>query len=166
MKPDLGNHLDPRHPLQGYTRKHWSKHLQETANECQETTGLSEILKRFLGAQGPQQSSSQQYQAWCRHMSIDFYLRYKYYDNGDVQPLDKPIFGICVFGLHKLLTGWWDEALEVSQVNEWGLDLLAIAAKYGHDELCSELIDREAIYTKSWTAFMEAHSWKLSLRDK
>lgn len=141
ITPEAGNHLDPRHPLQKYTRKYWQQHLQNTPNQYQEATGLPEILKRFLGAQGPQGLSSRQYQAWCEHMRIGFYpLSYGYHK--DIQPSEKSIFGICALGFHKLLNGWWNKDVNVSQVNKPGLDLLAIAAKYGHDELCSELIDQ------------------------
>ncbi|KAL7932068.1 hypothetical protein V8C35DRAFT_308389 [Trichoderma chlorosporum] len=159
MAPDLDNHLDPRHPLQKYTAKYWLHHVQNVSSQCHEAAGLSEILKRFLGTKGPQQPSSQQYQAWCRYMSIDRPL-YNYYRD-DVQPSERSIFGICVFGLHKFLKGWWDEDLDVSQVNNWKLDLLAIAAKYGHDELCSELISRgsdihKVLDSDYGSAFMEA----------
>lgn len=146
-RPDLENHLDPRHPLQEYTRKYWLQHAQNTPDQCQKTTGLSEILKRFLGAESPQQSSSQQYQVWCRHMSIWNELDSIGHFYDDVMPLEKSIYGICVLGLDKLLKGWWDKNIDVSQVNSRGLDLLAIAAKYDHDELCSELISRGGRYT-------------------
>lgn len=161
--PDLDNHLDPRHPLQVYTRKYGLQHVQNTPNQYQGATGLSEILKRFLGAQGPQQPSSRQYQSWCKHLDISgdlhYSFGYNYYD--DVQPSEKSIFGICVFGLDKLLKGWWDEGIDVSQVNAERLDLLTIAAKYGHDDLCSELIDRgsdihKGLDSPRGSAFMEA----------
>lgn len=66
-----------------------------------------------------------------------------------------------MLGLHKLLKGWWDEDIDVSQVNAMGLDLLAIAARYGHDDLCSELIGRGSDIHRGLdggygSAFMEA----------
>lgn len=159
--PDLESYLDPRHPLQRYTREYWLQHVQNTPNDCEEATGLSEILKRFLGAEGPQQSSSRQYQAWCRHMNIERDLSYNWDLFNDLWPSEKSIFGICGFGLHKWLRGWWDKDIDVSQVNSEGLDLLAIAARYGHDELCSELISRGSDIHKELgsvhgSAFMEA----------
>ncbi|OPB41134.1 hypothetical protein A0O28_0108310 [Trichoderma guizhouense] len=159
--PDLENHLDPRHPLQKYTRKYWLQHMKITSDQCQEVAGLSEILKRFLGAEGPQQSSSQHYQAWCRHMGIRDEVEDRPFRYYDTKPTTKSIFGICVFDLHKLLTGWWDKDIDVSQVSESGLDLLAIAAGYGHDELCSELIGHgidihKELDTFFGSAFMEA----------
>ncbi|KAL6884772.1 hypothetical protein GGI43DRAFT_305265 [Trichoderma evansii] len=142
MALDLGNHLDPRHPFQRYTRKYWVQHVQNTPNQRQEATDLSEILQHFLGANGPGQPSSQQYQAWCRHMRTSNDLSYEYEQMADAEPSETSIFGVCVLGLHKLLEGWWDKDIEVSQINRYGLDLLAIAAKYGHVELCSEFINR------------------------
>ncbi|KAK4062450.1 hypothetical protein Trihar35433_9271 [Trichoderma harzianum] len=159
-RPRLENYLDPRHPLQKYARRYWLQHVQSAPDQCQDVTGLSEILKRFLGDEGPQQSSSRQYQAWCRHIGIADELRY-YHDIRDLRSSEKSIFGICVFDLHKLLAGWWDKDIDISQVNSRGLDLLAIAASYGHVELCSELISRGSDIHKELdshhgSAFMEA----------
>ncbi|KAL6863670.1 hypothetical protein J3F83DRAFT_745218 [Trichoderma novae-zelandiae] len=155
--PDFDNHLDPQHPLQEYACRYWVQHV----NQCQEATGLSEILKRFLGTKGPQQASSRQYQAWCRHNRMRYGGFISAVIRDDVQPSEKFIFGICVFGLHKLLKGWWDKDIDVSQVNSMRLDLLAIAAKYGHDDLCSELIGRgsdihKGLHSFHGSAFMEA----------
>lgn len=157
-RPDLEPYMDPRHPLQRYTRKYWLQHVQNTP--YRKATRLSEILERFLGTKGPQESSSE-YQAWYRHLIGDdgyYDGRYNYID---IEPRKQSIFGICVFGLHKLLTGWWDKDIDVSQVNEDGMDLLAIAASYGHEELCSELISRGSDIHKELgsdygSAFMEA----------
>ncbi|KAL7790509.1 hypothetical protein V8C43DRAFT_284753 [Trichoderma afarasin] len=157
--PDLENYMDPRHPLQKYTRNYWLQHVKITADQCQEVARISEILKRFLGSKGPQQSSSQ-YQAWYRHMDLidegDFD-----FDVDDLHPSEKSIFSICVFDFHKLLTGWWDKDIDVSQVNGMRRDLLATAASYGHDELCSELISRGSdihreLDSENGSAFMEA----------
>ncbi|KAL6823358.1 hypothetical protein V8C40DRAFT_266886 [Trichoderma camerunense] len=158
--PDLDDYLDPRYPLQQYTGNYWLQHVKTAADQCQEVARISEFLKRFLGSKGPQQSSSQQYQAWCRHMTISGGSGgLHYYD--DINPLEKSIFGICAFGLHKLLTGWWDKDIDVSQVNAIGLDLLAISASCGHDDLCSELISRGSdihreLDSYHGSAFMEA----------
>ncbi|TFB02747.1 Ankyrin-3 [Trichoderma ghanense] len=140
--PDLDNHLDPRHPLQEYASLYWVQHARNTAYQLHEAPGLSDILKRFLGTKGPQKSSSRQYQAWCQLQDIRADMMLNFFDFGDVRPSEKSIFGICRLGLHTLLKGWWDKDIDVSQVNSRGLDLLALAADYGHDELCSELIDR------------------------
>lgn len=158
-----GSYFDPRHPLQKYTKKYWIQNVKNTANQCQEVTRLSEVLKRFLGPQGPQQPSSRQYQAWCKHMACDFEFQSRFGYLWDLEPSQKSIFGICIFGLDKLLKGWWDEGIDVSQVNKYGLDLLAIAANYGHDDLCSELIDRgsdihRGLDTYGGSAFMGAIS--------
>ncbi|KAL6690771.1 hypothetical protein J3F84DRAFT_398058 [Trichoderma pleuroticola] len=162
--PDLENYLDPRYPLQKYARKYWLQHVKNTPNQSQEETGLSEILKRFLGTHGPQQPSSRQYQAWCRYMDIRKDFDYDRYYFRDIKPAEKSIFGICVFGLQNLLQGWWDKDIDVSEVNRDKLDLLAIAARNGHDELCSELISRgsdihKELDSRYGSAFMEAVAW-------
>ncbi|KAK5998063.1 hypothetical protein PT974_00434 [Cladobotryum mycophilum] len=140
--PDLDNHLDPRHPLQEYTRKHWVWHVKSTANPDQEPIRVPQVLKRFLGVEGPQKTSSRQYQAWRRHMLVKSARPYHMLDFDDLKPTEKSIFGICALGFHGFLKDWWDDDIDVSQVNDQGLDLLAIAAKYGHRELCSDLIDQ------------------------
>lgn len=160
--PDLDNHLDPRHPLQEYASSYWTRHAQITVNQCQEVPGLAEIVKRFLGTRGPQQISSRQYQAWCQLLRIrSEQLLAPYSPPQDVQPSEKSIFGICAYGLHRLLEGWWDKDIDLLQVNSRGLDLLAIAARYGHEELCSELITHggdihKELDTELGSAFMEA----------
>ncbi|KAL7811590.1 hypothetical protein V8C26DRAFT_408415 [Trichoderma gracile] len=160
--PDLDNYLDPRHPLQKYADLYWTHHAQNTANQCQEAPGLAEILKRFLGTKGPQQVSSQQYQTWCKLLGIRPETRSAHYwHSEDVQPSEYSIFGICVYGLHRLLKGWWDKDIDVSQVNGSSLDLLTIAARYGHESLCSELIARggdihKELDTSPGSAFKEA----------
>jgi ankyrin repeat protein len=168
MTPDLDNHLDPRHPLQVYVRLYWLWHVQNTPNQRQEATRLSKSLKQFLGAQGLQYPSSRQYQAWCRHMIDSPHLGYSFSYDDDVQPSEKSIFGICALGLQNLIKDWWNEKIDVSQANINGLDLLAIAAKYGHAELCSELLDRGSDIHKGLdsgrgSAFMEAiHSQQIN----
>ncbi|QYT03017.1 ANK_REP_REGION domain-containing protein [Trichoderma simmonsii] len=159
--PDLENYLDPRHPLQNYMRQYWSQHVKNTPHQDHEVTGLLEAIKRFLGAEGPQATSSQQYQAWCKHKSFCNDNDGDRFSTWDLEPRQTSIFGICVLGLHTLLTGWWDKNIDVSQVNRMGRDLLAIAATYGHDGLCSELISRGSDIHKELnceygSAFMEA----------
>ncbi|GFP59166.1 ankyrin repeat family A protein 2 [Trichoderma asperellum] len=151
------------HPIDDSTLESICSHLVvlDSQLKCQEATDLSEILERFLGVKGPQQSSSLQYQAWCRHMDIIDDLGYNFDYEQDLQPSEKSIFGICVLGLHKFLKGWWDKDIDVSQVNDCKLDLLAIAASYGHDELCSELISRgsdihKGLDSEFGSALMEA----------
>ncbi|KAH0489632.1 hypothetical protein TgHK011_010051 [Trichoderma gracile] len=116
--PDLDNHLDARHPLQEYASLYWTQHALNIANQSQEVPGLTEILKRFLGSKGSPQGSSRQYQAWSQLGRLRQNLEYCLpFQNDDVQPSKNSIFGICAFGLHRLLKGWWDKDIDVSQVN-------------------------------------------------
>ncbi|KAL7912335.1 hypothetical protein GGI35DRAFT_468544 [Trichoderma velutinum] len=110
---DLDDYFNLQHPLQDYAKRLWAWHARSASNHHR----VSPILKRFLGAAGPQNPSSQQY----RMCKIS-------------------IFGICALGLHTLLEGWWDKDIDVSLVNDKGLGLLSIAARHGHRSLCSNLI--------------------------
>ncbi|EHK17750.1 ankyrin repeat protein, partial [Trichoderma virens Gv29-8] len=134
-KPDLDDYLDLRHPLQSYARRFWVQHARSSSNHRL----VSPILKRFLGARGPQRSSSRQYRLWCRHIERNPRTMPALAAT-DLFPVQKSIFGICALGLHTLLEGWWEEDIDASLVNSSGMDLLSIAAKYGHHKLCSDLI--------------------------
>ncbi|KAL7959098.1 hypothetical protein V8C34DRAFT_280894 [Trichoderma compactum] len=136
-KLDLDDHLNLEHPLQDYARRFWAWHARSTSDHQR----VSPILKRFLGAAGPQKLSSQQYRRWFLHIWQKETRHMPRLDADDLYPAEKSIFGICALGLDTLLEGWWDNDLDVLLVNDAGMDLLAIAAKYGHRSLCSDLID-------------------------
>lgn len=134
---DYDDYLDLEHPLQDYARRSWAHHARSASDHYRVTP----ILKRFLGAAGPQKPSSQQYRIWCHHIQEND-LSYKPISYAkDLFPTEMSIFGIFALGLHTLLEGWWDKDIDVSIVNYTGLDLLSIAAKYGHRSLCSDLIN-------------------------
>ncbi|KAF4452390.1 hypothetical protein FALBO_16181, partial [Fusarium albosuccineum] len=59
-----------------------------------------------------------------------------------VKPVDNSTFGIVAFGFHRALAGWWDKDLDHSLVNSDGQDLLSIAARFGHIDLCEDLLGR------------------------
>ncbi|KAL6695211.1 hypothetical protein J3F84DRAFT_400068 [Trichoderma pleuroticola] len=142
---DLDDYLNLKHPLQDYASRFWAWHARSTSDYHR----VSSILKRFLRAAGPENPSSQQYQIWCRHMhqkGID-YLPRLYFN--DLFPAEISIFGICALGLHTLLEGWWDKDIDVSLVNKERMDLLSIAAGYGHRSLCSDLIDHGSDINRS-----------------
>ncbi|KAL7931999.1 hypothetical protein V8C35DRAFT_308211 [Trichoderma chlorosporum] len=147
------DYLNPRHPFQDYANKYWAWHARKSSNSSQVTW----VLKRFLGAEGPQKPSSQQYQSWCRHV-MNYYsfsptaeIHFR-----DLFPEEKSIFGICSLGIHTLLEGWWDKDIDVLLVNDGDLDLLSIAAKYGHRELCSKLIDHENDVNRAFRSNMRS----------
>lgn len=106
---------------------------------------VSWTLKRFLGSGGGSLHSSQQYRDWVirhQHLGKSGHSLRLFFDATDLEPIDSPVFAICIFGLYNGFEDWWDEAIDVSQVNNAGLDLLAIAAKYGREELCDTIIAR------------------------
>ncbi|KAL7945705.1 hypothetical protein V8C42DRAFT_321338 [Trichoderma barbatum] len=158
---DLGDCLDPRHPLQYYAMRFWAWHARKSSSHLQ----VSPVLKQFLGAEGPQISSSQPYRTWCYNLIykcavIDAKFE-ELVNPHDLFPTEKSIFGICALGLHTLLDGWWDKDIDVSLVNDKGRDLLSLAAKYGHPDLCSSLIDygsdmNRSLPSANGSAFLEA----------
>ncbi|KAF4974625.1 hypothetical protein FZEAL_8484 [Fusarium zealandicum] len=132
------------HPLRSYAHDYWVEHVHHLSTLNVETTSVSQALKIWLGIGGPQQPSSHQYQAWVAHLKPGgpppFNRRW---DMGPrLTPSDNFIFGICSLGLHRLLKDWWDEDLDVLQENDYGQDLLALAAYNGHEDLCGILMER------------------------
>ncbi|KAL7959021.1 hypothetical protein V8C34DRAFT_281260 [Trichoderma compactum] len=92
-----------------------------------------------MGFNSPLQQGSQQYHRWIEHGG-EYQHTYMINDSSDLFPLTTPVFGACAFGLYYILQGWWQAGVNISQVNEGGLDLLAIAARNGHQHLCEKLI--------------------------
>ncbi|KAH0526199.1 hypothetical protein TsFJ059_009554 [Trichoderma semiorbis] len=64
------------------------------------------------------------------------------------------MFEICALGLHTLLEGWWDKDIGVLMVNGDEMDLLSIAAKYGHRSLCSDLINHGSDINRALRSFL------------
>lgn len=142
-----------------YTTKYWVLHVRSTSLQNKGQQEVQRLLKRLLSSEdGPRGPTSSGYQAWTEVIQSEAWRiqseklgGYTYFgvlvhgEHGlyapDLKPAEKSIFGICALGLHEFLQGWWDKDLDVSQVNAMGLDLLALAAKYGHEGLCSALID-------------------------
>ncbi|KAK1963213.1 hypothetical protein LY78DRAFT_717407 [Colletotrichum sublineola] len=129
--------LDPRHPLQVYTRDNWLTHIHNLSEQDDRIEDVVLALKRFLGEEGPQQSSNE-YQVFrkiIRHTSS----RYGLWRH--VSPSTNFVFGVVTMGLHRLLPGWWNRGVDLpSLVNDEGLDLLQIATYFGHYDLCQFLI--------------------------
>ncbi|KAK4059664.1 hypothetical protein Trihar35433_10711 [Trichoderma harzianum] len=147
---DHGDYLNLEHPLQYYARKFWAWHARSASDHHR----VSPVLKRFLGAAGPQKSSSQQYQAWCQHVNVNIRTGPGNLFSYDLFPAEMSIFGICALGLHTLLEGWWDKDIDVLMVNGDEMDLLSIAAKYGHRSLCSDLINHGSDINRALRSFL------------
>ncbi|RYP17500.1 hypothetical protein DL765_004464 [Monosporascus sp. GIB2] len=138
----------PDHPLQVYSRHHWITHVQ--TQEGQEADPvLAGLLKKFLGSPG---ESSVQYREWHRHVFSEPTAPYtsvfrEYGANGigedDISPANVAILGMCRFSLYTLLSDWWANAeIPLSQTNNNGNNLLAIAAEAGCIRICEALIKR------------------------
>ncbi|PTB48146.1 hypothetical protein M431DRAFT_100631 [Trichoderma harzianum CBS 226.95] len=147
---DLDDYLNFEHPLQDYARRFWVWHARSAADHHR----VSPVLKRFLGAAGPQKSSSQQYQAWCQHVNVNIRIGPGNLYSYDLFPAEISIFGICALGLHTLLEGWWDKDIDVLMVNSRGMDLLSIAAKYGHRSLCSDLVNHGSDINRTLESYL------------
>ncbi|QYT02747.1 ANK_REP_REGION domain-containing protein [Trichoderma simmonsii] len=153
---DHGDYLNLEHPLQDYARRFWAWHARSASDHHR----VSPILKRFLGAAGPQKSSSRQYQAWCKH--INTRTGPENLDFRDLFPAEMSIFGICALGLHTLLEGWWDDNIDVSLINDEEMDLLSIAARYGHRSLCSDLVNHGSVINRTLESGLDsALAWAL-----
>ncbi|KAL6704775.1 hypothetical protein ACN47E_007696 [Coniothyrium glycines] len=132
--------MDPRHPFQCYVQGNWYRHARELSSQEVIRSGVGVASKQFFGEKDPQQSS-RQYQVFFTaivgHRSI--YIPVKMC----TALKDNITFVIVALGLHKALTGWWDRSLDVSPlVNEYGIDLLAMAINFGHTDLFKDLLSQ------------------------
>lgn len=137
-----GNKRNPQHPasyLQEYVRAYWFLHVHALEYLQPQDAQLSLLVKCFMGFNSPLQQGSQQYHRWIEHGG-EYQHTYTINYSSDIFPLTNPVFGACAFGFYYILQDWWQAGVDSSQVNERGLDLLAIAAKNGHQHLCEKLI--------------------------
>ncbi|KAL7914469.1 hypothetical protein GGI35DRAFT_488641 [Trichoderma velutinum] len=138
---------DPHHPtsyLQEYVGAYWFRHVHALEGLKSSDAQLSQLVKHFMGFNNSLPQSSQQYRRWIEHTrgfaSARVMCNARLLMFHDLFPLTNPFFGACVFGFLHILQGWWSAGVDISQVNEDGLDLLTIAAVYGHQHLCEKLI--------------------------
>lgn len=114
-----------------YAQYNWIVHTQ-AQDKLQVDSILAPLLKFFLGS--PEESSPQ-YFRWYRGTPRR--------RHGQLEPETIPLFAMCQFSLHNILLDWywWDAAdFDVSQINTRGNSLLALAAKYGHQKICENLV--------------------------
>ncbi|OHE99342.1 hypothetical protein CORC01_05383 [Colletotrichum orchidophilum] len=146
-REDQDQTLDPRHPLQEYTQQNWLTHIRDLSEKDDRIGDVARALKRFLGEEGPQQSS-REYQVFCTHILAharwDFFGREYTFDmRFHIKPSTNFVFGVVAMGLHRLLPEWWNRDLDLSSsVNGEGSGLLQIATRYGHYDLCEFLINQ------------------------
>ncbi|KAL5086890.1 hypothetical protein Trisim1_008639 [Trichoderma cf. simile WF8] len=142
-KRDQSNKRDPQYPaghLQQYVREYWFRHVHALEGLQSHDAQLSLLVKRFMGFNNTLQQSSHQYSCWIqheqdKHNNDRFTILFQ-----DVSPSINPVFGACAFGFYHVVQDWWQAGVDISQVNAEGRDLLAIAAKHGHQHLCEKLI--------------------------
>ncbi|KAI0449027.1 hypothetical protein F5B21DRAFT_495696 [Xylaria acuta] len=139
-----GKAQDPVISLKSYVARNWVSHIRAIHCEVDECTSISRLLKRFMIAQDGPYYSSAGYQTWAlyvylrNHDSTDDGLLFGY----DLKPTQNPAFGIVAMGLHTIAKQWGEDCLKLILVNlnERRRDLLSLAARYGHSELCGKLI--------------------------
>lgn len=133
-------YLQPPHrgKLETYVSDYWPWHIQATQAGDKGCRQVSPLLKRFMAAEGEILSSSQEYRRWLRHAQAQIHsqISCRY----DLSPITNPALGIIVFNLYATAKTWMGGHLNVQQLNGRGLDALTLAATYGHDSLCTELI--------------------------
>ncbi|KAK5989227.1 Vegetative incompatibility HET-E-1-like protein [Cladobotryum mycophilum] len=135
---DTSEPQNPASHLHRYVRLYWHQHV--LALEKSQSHDVSKLLKSFMGTDNSLQQSSQQYQRWVQHQKMlgDYKTVPHWYD---LEPRENPVFGVCGLGFFNILQDWWTSGIDISQVNYKDMDLLSIAARYGHQNLCEKLID-------------------------
>ncbi|KAH8774786.1 hypothetical protein F5883DRAFT_18411 [Diaporthe sp. PMI_573] len=146
-------HLDVRNELQQYVTYHWHSHVREALESSRghhnaPLSHLQEALEVFFKIQPG--FSKTIFQSWAEFSSALYDIGAMdspgdtFYSEDIIQifePFTEPIFGVCALGFSQLLDSWSDDKLR-SAVNNDGLSLLAIAAMFGHEDLCYKLLDR------------------------
>jgi hypothetical protein len=136
--------LHTLHPFHIYMRQCWPQHLNGAKDI--EMAKLSPLLKTFLGS--PDESTVQ-YQRWYQKADRDLGLyarpRPKHYmahnKLHNLVPADAAIFAMCCFSLDSIVGDWWEnEAIDISRVNHYKINLLEIAAEEGSLSVCEKLI--------------------------
>ncbi|KAM0546655.1 hypothetical protein ACHAPJ_010793 [Fusarium lateritium] len=144
-REDYTDFSDVRHEFQRYGLTHWYLYSRDISVDNPQAMNMVQALKRFVGEAGPGGPSSQEYQVYCGSIVPYIPRRWGYQSQNraaEAKPTQDSMFGIVAFGLNRVLTGWWDKDLDKSKVNDGGLDLLAIAAKFGNKDLCNSLLSQ------------------------
>lgn len=133
--------------IEYYIRHNWDLHVLALENTQPFEAEVSNLLQIFLGIDKSPNQSSQQYRRW-------FYDRYRYryfsdkeyvptmtYLGSNFEPIENPVFGICILGFCNLLKDYWIPGIDVIQTNRFQMDLLSLAAHYGQVNLCCKFIE-------------------------
>lgn len=125
--------------LQSYVVHNWAEHLREIRPEFDNYDRISQLLKRFMIAQDCLTRSSLVYRRWLEYIRSSNSIIYWQ----DLSPANNPAFGIVALGLHTIAKQWGEDCLKsnLTCINDRGANLLFLAARYGHSELCGQLIE-------------------------
>ncbi|KAJ5329610.1 Pfs NACHT and ankyrin domain protein [Penicillium brevicompactum] len=167
--PEWVDIMDTGNRFHRYARHHWVEHVHEA--KVTEDSPLATSLKRFLGA--PEESSVQ-YRRWLGQFRKEVFWSGDMLDSSgfqtsgfdltkftdrestyaygsdlvfasELEPSDQPVFAMCRFAFDTILTEWWNSpAIDVSQKNDLGHDLLTIAAIGGSVAICRRLVEKGA----------------------
>lgn len=130
-----------------YIRDYWDIHVLALENSQPFEVEVANLLRNFLGVDRSPNQSSQQYRRWF----LDRY-RYPYRefmedvstivsDGMFFEPIENPIFGICILGFCNLLKDYWTPGIDVMQINQHKADLLWLTISSGHLNLSGKLIE-------------------------
>ncbi|RGP66319.1 ankyrin repeat [Fusarium sporotrichioides] len=128
---------DPVGSLRMYVSQYWFSYVKTIQFDIEQYPKISQLLQHFMV------DGEEQYQNWT-----------EYYPEtrpdswtgvimmGDLQPTDMTVLGLVVLGILPAAMQWGRDLLEAKLefTNENGYSILSLAAKYGHDSLCSQLI--------------------------
>ncbi|KAI0202456.1 hypothetical protein F4808DRAFT_468565 [Astrocystis sublimbata] len=120
---------------------YWPYYVQSIRFKGQDTI-TSQLLKRFMIAEDDTQSSTLAYQKWVNHRKIADRGEHFPYWLDDIFPYENPALGITIRGLDIVAGQWAEDCLKfhLDSLNTNNLDLLCLAAKNGHTELCRKLV--------------------------
>ncbi|KAM0260394.1 hypothetical protein ACHAQJ_002796 [Trichoderma viride] len=160
---DQGNLPNATNSFEFYVRYHWHFHVLALEKLQSYDAEVSKFLQNFLGIDKSSKKSSHQYQRWFQdryHKPGVVLLRIQ--GERYFQPVENPIFGICVFGFYNLLKDYWMSGISILQVNQHKMDLLMIAARHGHLHLCEKLIELGSNVNRQLGRFPKSQSALLS----
>ncbi|KAL6698594.1 hypothetical protein J3F84DRAFT_363334 [Trichoderma pleuroticola] len=135
--------------IRHYMLEKWPIHVSAIEKPELHGTAVSKLLERFLGIDRSPRQSSQHYQHWVNYIAAaekrydEFFMRHinRFRPVKNFYPAENPIFGICILGFYHILQSYWSSDIDISSVNKRNMDLLSIAAYYGHLEICEKLIE-------------------------
>ena len=132
-----------------YAATHWVFHAKRSCKPNPGDTRVVSSLQRFVGSKG---GTSPNYRIWLRNRgradaeALQFSIRPQRQANMDsytladcLSPKDLVSLPLAFFGLHHILPDLW-RSIDLSDRNDFGASLLALAAQGGHVSTVETLI--------------------------